>query len=78
MVGTISPKGSAVIKIDQTIAFTAAKAAQLKRETPLVAQAPGSGTPGWVWIALAAAAALLIALLVTVYRLSRRPRAAVA
>jgi hypothetical protein len=78
VLGTISPEGSAVIKIDQTIAFTTAKAAQLKREMPPVAQAPGSGTPGWMWIALAVAVALLLALSVTVWRLARRPRRALA
>jgi hypothetical protein len=78
VVGTISPKGSAVIKIDQTIAFADANARKLTQVTPTVPGAPSSGVPVWVWIALGIAAALLIALLVTVYRLSRRPRAAVA
>jgi hypothetical protein len=78
VLGTISPKGSAVINIDQTIALTAPEAVQLKRAMPPVAQAPGSGTPGWVWIALAVAVALLLALSLTVWRLVRRPPRALA
>jgi hypothetical protein len=67
-----------VININRTIAFTAAKATQLKREAPPVARAPArpSGTPGWVWIALGLGTALLIALSIAVWKLARRPRAA--
>jgi hypothetical protein len=78
VLGTIRPQGSAVINIDQTIGFTAAKAAQLARALPSVAQAPRSGTPAWMWIALAVAVALLLALLLTVWRLARRSRRAFA
>ena len=78
VVGTIRPQGSAVININQTIGFTAAKAAQLKREAPPVAGAPAahSGTPIWVWIALAVGAAVVIALSIAVWKLTRRPRGA--
>jgi hypothetical protein len=78
VVGVFRPKHAAAVHFDPNVTFTGANAAQLKRQTPPVAGAPSSGLPIWVWIALAAAAALLIALLVTVYRLSRRSRAAVA
>jgi hypothetical protein len=78
VLGTIRPQGSAVIKIDQTIAFTAHNAVRLRRAIPPVAQAPGSGTPGWMWIALAVAGALLLGLSLTVWRLARRSRRALA
>jgi hypothetical protein len=77
VVGVFRPKDAAAVNIDTTVNFTDANAATLKRVTPPVAGAPSTGLPIWVWIALAAAAALLIALLVTVYKLSRRPPAAV-
>jgi hypothetical protein len=78
VVGTIRPVGSRVIYIDQIVGYTVAKAAQLKHETPPVPviHAPGSGIPGWVWIVLAFALALLIALAVVIWKLSRRLRAA--
>lgn len=77
VVGTIRPQGSPVININRTITFTAAKAKQLKREAPPAAgPARPSGTPGWVWIALGLGAALLIALSITVWKLTRRPRGA--
>jgi hypothetical protein len=78
VVGVFRPRDAAAVNIDTTVNFTGAAAATLKRVTPPVAGAPSTGLPIWVWIALGIAAALLIALLVTVYRLSRRPPAAVA
>jgi hypothetical protein len=79
VVGTIRPVGSAVIYIDQTVTYTVAKAAELKRETPPVPviHVPGA-TPGWMWIALGVALALLIALSLAVWRLTRRPLRALA
>jgi hypothetical protein len=76
--GTIKPQGSTAINIDQTITFTAHNAAQLKRAMPPVAHTPGTGTPPWMWILLAAGAALLITLSVAVWKLARRPGRAVA
>lgn len=73
VVGTIRPQGAPVVNIDETIAFTPAKATELKRKTP-----PSQTTsilPAWVWVVLGAAAALLIALLVAVWKLRRRPDA---
>jgi len=78
LIGKIRPEGSGVINIDQTIGFSAAKATQLTRETPPLAQAPGAATPGWVWIVLVAGGAVLIGLLLVVYKLARRPRRALA
>ena len=78
VLGSIRPQGSATIKIDRTVKFTAAKASQLKRETPPAARLPTSGTPGWVWVALAAAASLLLALSAAVWKLARRPRSSIA
>jgi hypothetical protein len=78
LIGQIRPQGSAVINIDQTIGFSVAKAGELTRVTPPVAGPPGSHTPGWVWIVLGAGAGLLVGLSVTVYKLARRPRRALA
>lgn len=70
--GVIRPQGAMAVNINQTIEFTAAKAIQLKHETTSSAGVPTPGLPGWVWPALAAAAILLIALSVTVWKLARR------
>ena len=56
--------------------FTPAKVKELERETPPVATAiapPAAGMPMWVWITLAAGATLLLALLIAVWKLRRRP-----
>jgi len=73
VLGVIRPKDAAAVNIDRTVEFTPANATQLKRETPPVPQQPTSGIPGWVWLALATAAALLIALSLAVWKLTRRP-----
>lgn len=78
VIGQIRPQGSAVINIDQTIEFSAAKASQLKRVTSPIAAAPGSVMPGWVWIVLAGGATLLIGLSLAVFTLARRSRRALA
>jgi hypothetical protein len=78
LIGQIRPQGSAVININWTIGFSAAKASQLKHETPPVGGAPASGMPGWMWIVLGGGAALLIGLSLAVYQLARRPRRALA
>jgi hypothetical protein len=78
LVGQIRPQGAAVTYIDQTVGFSAAKVSQLNHETPPLAQAAGSGTPAWMWIVLAAGAAILIGLSFTVYKLARRPSRALA
>jgi hypothetical protein len=55
--------------------FTPAKAKELERETPAVAaplQAPDSGLPMWVWLALGGAGLALLGLLLLVWRLARR------
>jgi hypothetical protein len=73
VLGTIRPRGAAVIHIDTTIRFTAAKGKELTHETPAVAHPTVPGIPAWVWIALAGGAALLIALSLSVWKLARRP-----
>ncbi len=72
--GVITPRGAAPISINQQVTFTPAKAAALKQATPaLPGTAASSSMPMWVWIALAAGAAGLLALLITVWKLARRP-----
>jgi hypothetical protein len=78
LLGTVVPQGSAVINIDQSFGFTPRSAAKLQRVTPPVAPLPAAGTPGWMVIALAIGAALLIGLSVAVWKLARRPRRALA
>jgi len=75
--GGIRPKGAAPVSINQSITFTPAKVKELTRETPPVAevaQAREAGLPMWVWLVLAGAAALLLALSLAVWRLARRGR----
>lgn len=74
LLGTISPRGSAVIKVDRSFSFSTRSAAQLNRVTPPAAQLPAPGTPGWVWVALGCGATLLIALSLAVLKLAGRPR----
>lgn len=76
VLGVIRPRGAPAIRIDQTVAYTAAKADQLKRETPPTA-GPRTAfqAPPWMWALLAGGAFLLSCLLVAVWRLARRPSA---
>jgi hypothetical protein len=78
LIGTIRPAGAPVIYINRTIEFTSHGAARLKRVTPPAAQRPAAGMPGWVWVVLAFAAAMLLGLSVAVWKLSRRSRPAMA
>ena len=79
LIGTIRPEGSRPIYINRTIQFTSHGAAQLQRVTPPAAQPPAApGMPGWVWIVLACAAALLLGLSLAVWKLRRRSPPAVA
>jgi hypothetical protein len=73
VVGVIRPQGAAAVQIDQAVTFTTEKVAELKHEAPPAAQQPGSSMPMWVWFALAAGAALLLALSLAVWKLARRP-----
>jgi hypothetical protein len=75
--GTIRPQGAKPIDVNRTVRFTSAKAKRLTQQTPPVAQATTSGTPRWVWTALAGAAAALIALALAVWKLARRPAKAI-
>jgi hypothetical protein len=73
VLGVIRPHGAAAVNIDRTIQFSPAKAVQLEQETPPAARQPAPSMPLWAWLALAAAAVLLSALTLTVYKLARRP-----
>jgi len=71
--GVIRPRAAAPVYIDEMVKFTPAKVKELKRETPPVATAPGTNTtPGWVWLALAGGATLLLALSLAIWKLARR------
>jgi len=71
--GVIRPRAAAPVYIDEMVKFTPAKVKELKRETPPVATVPGTNTmPGWVWLALAGGATLLLALSLAVWKLARR------
>ncbi len=70
--GVIRPQGAATIDVRRTITFTAAKVNQLTHQTPPAATPAPAGIAGWVWIALGIAAALLLLLSGTVYKLARR------
>jgi hypothetical protein len=72
IVGLIRPKGAPAVTINTTVQFTSSKAAVLRRETPPAVTGARQGLPGWVTIALGIAAALLITLSLTVYKLARR------
>jgi hypothetical protein len=76
VLGAIHPKGAATVKIDQTVEFSAANATRLQHVTPPVAQPAKPAMPAWVWLALAIAFALLVALSLAVWKLARRRPAA--
>jgi hypothetical protein len=78
VLGVIYPQGTAAVHINQAVEFTVAKATKLKHVTPPTAQPATSSMPGWVWVVLAAGAAVLITLSVAVWKLARRPARAVA
>jgi hypothetical protein len=78
VVGMIRPDRAAAVKIDETVRFSPAGAAQLEHETPPSGPAPSSDMPIWVWIALAAGGSLLAVLSIAVWKLARRPAAPVA
>ena len=78
LLGTIRPQGLAPIKINQSFSFSSRDAAHLTRLTTPTAEQPTSGIPDWVWIALGSGAALLITLSLSIWKLSHRPRSALA
>jgi hypothetical protein len=74
----IRPKAAAPVHIDRTIQFTPAKVKELKQETPPDAnQSATNTTPAWMLLALVGAAALVLVLVLVIWRLARR-RTAVA
>lgn len=70
LVGTITPKGAPVVRIDQRISFTRRRASELERESGVVA-APGSTPFGLV---AGLAAALMFALLASAAYVRTRRR----
>jgi hypothetical protein len=73
VLGTIRPQGAATIDVNKIIKVTGALATRLARVTPPATQPAGTGTPGWMLIALGVASVLLIALSTAVWKLARRP-----
>jgi hypothetical protein len=74
VIGMISPQGAAAVRVDRTVAFTAANAHTLRTVTPppVATHAAAQSMPIWVWLALAAGATLLSVLSFAVWRLARR------
>ncbi|MEA2218273.1 MAG: hypothetical protein QOJ35_899 [Solirubrobacteraceae bacterium] len=73
--GVIRPKAAKPIYFDRTLTFTPAKVSELNRETTPVAGRPAApGLPMWVWLVLTGGAALLIALSLAFWRVTRRDR----
>jgi hypothetical protein len=71
--GVIRPERAAPIFIDQTIQFTPAKASQLDRETTPGSRRSGTPeTPLWMWFALGGAGALVLFVLLLLWKLRRR------
>lgn len=73
VIGVIRPVHAAAVRIDRTIEFTRAKAAQLERGTPAAARAPAPALPPWIWAAFGVGTALLTGLSAAVWKLARRP-----
>jgi hypothetical protein len=78
VLGVIRPHRAAAVHIDEMVEFTPAGAAELKQETAPAPGQPAQGIPSWVWLALVAAAALLLGLSAAVWKLARRPAVPVA
>jgi hypothetical protein len=73
VLGTIRPQGARIIRVKASVTVTGAKAKQLAAATPAAAeQQAGTSIPGWVWIALAIAAVLLIVIPLFVWKHARR------
>lgn len=72
VVGSIRPRGAGAVSIDRTVEVSAAKAAQVKHEAVATSPPSRSSIPPWVWLTLALAAALLLALSTSVWNLTRR------
>jgi hypothetical protein len=78
VIGVIRPVHAPAVRIDRTIGFSRAKAAQLERGTPAAARTPAPALPPWLWAALGIGVALLLGLSAAVWKLARRPLKAIA
>ncbi|MCW2997451.1 MAG: hypothetical protein JWN65_1000 [Solirubrobacterales bacterium] len=74
--GTIRPAGAPTLRIDETVHFTSTERHELHRQAAAqgIQQASG-GIPGLLWVALAAAAGLIAALVIALAGMRRRLRA---
>jgi len=73
VVGTIRPQGARVIHVNASLTVSGAKAKQLAQGTTAGAQQEAAaGIPGWIWVALALAAVLLIVVPLFVWKYARR------
>lgn len=72
VVGSIRPQGAGAVKIDRTVEVSAATAAQVKHDAAATSRPSRSSIPTWVWLTLGLAAALLVALSTSVWKLTDR------
>jgi hypothetical protein len=72
VLGTIRPQGAPMIRVKANVTVTGAKAKQLQSGAPAATTQATSRLPGWVWIALALAAVLLIVVPLFVWKHARR------
>jgi hypothetical protein len=73
VVGTIRPQGAPVIHVKTSLTVTGAKAKALETGAPAATQQQAaSSIPGWIWVALALAAVLLIVVPLFVWKHARR------
>jgi hypothetical protein len=72
VLGTIRPQGAPMIRVKANVTVTGAKAKQLQSGAPAATTQAISRLPGWVWIALALAAVLLIVVPLFVWKHARR------
>ncbi len=69
VLGTIRPQGARIIRVKANVTVTGAKAKQLAHGTTAAAQRQAATSiPGWVWIALAIAAVLLVVIPLFVWK----------
>ncbi len=70
--GSIRPEGASAVNINRTIKVSRADAAQATHDAAATTRPGASNIPPWIWLTLALAAALLIALSASVWKLTRR------
>jgi hypothetical protein len=73
VLGTIRPQGAPIIRIRARVTVSGANVKQLAHGTAAAAQQQAaSSIPGWIWVALAIAAVLLIVIPLFVWKHARR------